>query len=208
MGHYAGDVAAAIIVGNPGDKAVLNALARRCCKDCGLTWAGVRALGQDTEMSESRIRQALKALTDVRQIVAVRYPRGGRGLTTEYVVLPYVVELSTAPCERCVENMRNPPPRGAFAKVVGEKPPGYGPFTGLPGGKPSRLGAENPPQSTTHPEENTHPEGNAARSESETSLSLGSAFDHPSDDPMGRQAAKDALRAVEALSGPETRPKP
>ena len=168
MGYKAADVAARVVAGSPSAKAVLNAMARRACDACGLTWAGVGAIASDTELGKTTIRDNLSRLTRDGLLVVARFPQGGRGLSTEYIVLPGLMKLSPAPCGRCASEMKKAPPAG------------------------------------DHQSENKHQSG----TESETSLPLGLTFDHPSDDPMGRQAAKDALRAVEAMFGPETRRKP
>ena len=204
MGYKAADVAARVVAGSPSAKAVLNAMARRACDACGLTWAGVGAIASDTELGKTTIRDNLSRLTRDGLLVVARFPQGGRGLSTEYIVLPGLMKLSPAPCGRCASEMKKAPPAGAFARMSSGKAPGGGGFSSVSDPKGTGSHPEKAPPAGDHQSENKHQSG----TESETSLPLGLTFDHPSDDPMGRQAAKDALRAVEAMFGPETRRKP
>lgn len=95
-------------VGSPGAKSTLLLLADRACGECGLAWPGVETLMRWSEMGESSVRRALELLRE-RGLVAVhRFPKGGRGLSTEYVVLPHLPGLSTAPCAECGKKLKKP----------------------------------------------------------------------------------------------------
>lgn len=93
-------------MGAEGRKAVLTALAYRACDECGLCWPGLRWLGQATEISERQVRRILTELATAGHIVVRRYSRGGRGVSTEFVVLPIVKKVFTAPCGRCLGRMK------------------------------------------------------------------------------------------------------
>ncbi len=88
-------------------KFVLVAMADHACDICGLTWPGIRRLMRETGLYERTIQTALSALTAAGLLSIRSYPHGGRGRTTEYLVLPgKVVGLSTAPCAKCVFNLK------------------------------------------------------------------------------------------------------
>lgn len=87
-------------------KFVLVALADHACEICGLTWPGVSRLARETGLAERTVQDALKALTAANHLAIRSYPKGGRGRTTEYIVLPGVTVLSTAPCAKCQFNLK------------------------------------------------------------------------------------------------------
>jgi hypothetical protein len=101
----------------PGPKLVLVALAKTACKTCGLGWPGVKWIARKTGMKETSIRAALEVLRSRDLIQIHGYATGGRGRSTEYVVLPGLFELSTAPCGECRANMQTP----RVAKGIAEK---------------------------------------------------------------------------------------
>jgi hypothetical protein len=82
-------------------KFVLVALGDHACEGCGLTWPGISRLMKETALSERTIQDALKALVSAGHLRIRSYPRGGRGRTTEYIVLPSLTVLSTPPCGKC-----------------------------------------------------------------------------------------------------------
>ena len=88
-------------VGNAGARAVLYVFADVACDDCGRAWPGVTFLSERTEIGTTKIRKALDYLKDAGLIKIHAYPAGGRGVTTEYIVLPQLPKLSTAPCGKC-----------------------------------------------------------------------------------------------------------
>lgn len=100
----------------PPQKLVLLALADNACEFCGLAWPGMAHLETKTGLGETAISSAVKALTSRTEglLRIHRYARGGRGRATEYIVLPGVTELSTAPCGKCQLRMQYPPSRGGF----------------------------------------------------------------------------------------------
>jgi hypothetical protein len=123
LSHQAG-IAALSLELPKAMKLLLYDLAIRACPRCGLTWPGVPNLMRSTGMGETLLRDTLGELSrkDRALIVVHRYPTGGRGRATEYVVLPAHTELSTAPCGECQSRQKTPrvakgiegtnPPRG------------------------------------------------------------------------------------------------
>ena len=87
-------------------KAVLWVLALRACRDCGLAWPGARYLEAKTGLGESAVRGGLRELERAGYLKIHAYPTGGRGRATEYIVLPALLELSTAPCGECRSRMK------------------------------------------------------------------------------------------------------
>lgn len=86
----------------PGPKNVLNVLAFHACDSCGRAWPGVPLLMLETGLSRRAVQDALVELRERPELVAVyRYPKGGRGVSTEYLVMPAVAKLSTADCGNC-----------------------------------------------------------------------------------------------------------
>lgn len=86
----------------PGPKNVLNVLAFHACDLCGRAWPGVPTLALETGLSPRAVKDALAELRDKPELVTIyRYSKGGRGVSTEYIVIPAVAKLSTADCGRC-----------------------------------------------------------------------------------------------------------
>lgn len=92
----------------PTERLLLLAYARHACEHCGLCWPGVRRLQILTGLGETTISGASKALVARRLLKIHAYPRGGRGRSTEYIVLPEDAKLSTAPCGKCEANQKTP----------------------------------------------------------------------------------------------------
>lgn len=90
----------------PLERLVLLAYARHACEHCGLCWPGTVRLELMTLASRTAIATARRSLVDKGMLRIHAYPRGGRGMSTEMVVLPKDVELSTAPCGKCVDNLK------------------------------------------------------------------------------------------------------
>lgn len=101
---------------------VLHALADHACECCGLAWPSVPTLAAKCNLGATTVREALDRLERAGLLRVHAYPQGGRGRSTQYVVLPELAELSTAPCGKCAGNLRNPPPRVGFDKSVTDKP--------------------------------------------------------------------------------------
>ena len=90
----------------PGrQKLILLALADHACDECGLAWPGVSRLVKRTGIGTTRLREDLQSLTDVGLLEIRRYPRGGRGRATEYVVLGALVVVAQTPCATCARNL-------------------------------------------------------------------------------------------------------
>jgi hypothetical protein len=89
-------------------KFVLVCLAHHASELCGLARPGVWLLAAETGLSDRAVREALKILRARKDehdrpewLKIYRYPHGGRGVTTEYIVMPGVEKLSTAECGKC-----------------------------------------------------------------------------------------------------------
>jgi pyocin large subunit-like protein len=111
-----------IQVGSSTTKSILIAMCDAGCNKCGLAFPGVPGLEAKTELGGTAVRKALEELIRQGLIRPVRYLNGGRGVSTEYILLQHIVELSTAPCEECSTKMKNPPPRGWYDKGITTKP--------------------------------------------------------------------------------------
>ena len=129
---------------NPTAHHVLLCLAHAACAQCGVTWIGVRGICDRTGVGINAVRQALAWLTREDFIRIHRYPKGGRGRSTEYIVLPQLVKLSTPLCGKCERNQNTHTPGVGYDKGgtdkshtpgVGfsENPHGNGAETHLPG---------------------------------------------------------------------------
>ena len=85
-----------------GPKNVLNVLAFHACDLCGRAWPGVPTLALETGLSPRAVKDALAELRGRADLLAVyRYSKGGRGVSTEYIVIPALAKLSTPECGRC-----------------------------------------------------------------------------------------------------------
>jgi hypothetical protein len=85
-------------------KHVLSVLAFHACEDCGLAWPGVSLIARETGLTERPVKDALVSLRSRPDLVTVHaYSKGGRGRTTEYVVMPSVARLSTSECGKCAK---------------------------------------------------------------------------------------------------------
>jgi hypothetical protein len=196
VGFHSTKAAYGITVGTPGTKAVLLALAYRACDTCGLAWPGVPWLMGVTEMGDRRVRECLGELTKAGLLMPRGYATGGRSRATEYVVLPGVRELSTAPCGECESRRKNPAlSAGNRRRRSGNPAPADG-VLGAADAIPCTLGVENPALSAPHQSERIYQSGSASPPAVETVLSDRSFFDHPSEDPRAVAASQDALRTV------------
>ena len=123
MGWKALQATLAVEVGSASRKWVLALLAWRSCDSCGLAWPGVGRICDDTEMGERSVQNALAELAKAGLIEPRSYATGGRGRSTEYVVLPSRAGLSTAPCQECGQRRRNPAnPAGYWGRQQWETP--------------------------------------------------------------------------------------
>lgn len=127
----------AITVGSPGAKAVLLCFADRACDECGLAWPGMAYLSERTEIGVNRTREHVKQLVSGGFLAVHAYAKGGRGVSTEYVVLPHVAKLSTAPCGKCRGMKKSPPPGVGFSTGGKSIPSRSEPKTLPPGITPS-----------------------------------------------------------------------
>jgi hypothetical protein len=80
-------------------KHVLQCLAFRACGLCGHARPGVAQLALDTGLGERSIRDALVELRGRPDLLTVyRYPKGGRSVTTEYLVMPGLAKVIPTEC--------------------------------------------------------------------------------------------------------------
>lgn len=106
------------------ERLLLLAYARHACDTCGLCWPGRPRLTIMTGIGRTALAVVRGRLVDKGLLKIHAYPHGGRGMSTEMVVLPRDIELSTAPCGKCVDNLKTN--RGA-AGIDGENRPPDGP---------------------------------------------------------------------------------
>ena len=149
MSHEHVQVALNLELDYPGAKLALLILSWHACRACGIAWPGVAYLERKTGMGPTTVRKALDWLLarDPGQLLKIHaYPKGGRGVATEYVVLPGFIELSPAPCEECRSRMkthRNPRGNAAGADA---KPTGIRGVSAIP----TTLDPQNPSESEAH----------------------------------------------------------
>jgi hypothetical protein len=80
-------------------KHVLQCLAFRACSICGHARPGVTQLTLDTGLGERTVRDALVELRNRPDLLKVyRYPKGGRAVTTEYIVVPQLAKVIPTEC--------------------------------------------------------------------------------------------------------------
>lgn len=96
------------------ERLLLLAYARHACQNCGLCWPGNVRLQIMTAMGRSTVTAVAARLVAGGHLRIHAYPRGGRGMSTEYVVLPKELGLSTAPCGKCVDNFKTNRTAGGF----------------------------------------------------------------------------------------------
>lgn len=194
-----------VVVGTPSAKAVLVALAWHACEDCSLAWPGRRSLAEKTEIGERRISSALAELVKAGHLTIFRYPFGGRGVSTEYVVLPQVGELSTAPCGECRKRMKNPAGTTRFSENREQAATFSGPGNAIP----STDGTKTAPPSAHQQSVQLQQSALAKLAEVErTGNRSQEALENPTTEPAIPETAKDALRALGFLPPPETREAP
>ena len=203
MSHQAGRAALALVLPK-ALKLLLYDLAIRACPHCGLTWPGIPNLIRSTGMGETLLRETLGELAGEKWklIVVHRYPSGGRGRATEYIVLPQHTDLSTAPCGECQSRMKTPRAAGGMT-TAGQQNPSRG------GGYP-----QNPSQSDAKPlgrvrhqqEVQQQQEGAQARQVDPSPAAPGAATPPMSDrNPAteAREAVEEMLRASQPTSSPD-----
>jgi len=122
-------------------KSVLMHLAYPACKHCGLTWAGVGWIERKSGLGRTAIKDALQWLVREGHLQIHAYPHGGRGRSTEYVVLPRLIELSTPRCGECrLKQERGRQPAGiddyGTAKEAASRPVLRKPAAGPPQNRP------------------------------------------------------------------------
>jgi len=132
----------------PGVKHVLQCLAFRACGTCGHARPSVPLLALDTGMSERAVRDALVELREHTELVKVwAYSKGGRGVTTEYVVMPGLARLSPPDCADWGKHTNTLRHMQGIARAESAKP--------------GKIGSETLRQTSYHPSEHTHPSGEA-----------------------------------------------
>jgi len=98
--------------GGPPTRALLFVLSDCACEICGLAWPGMKLLETLTLLGHTRLRQSVRELVNSGLVVIHAYPTGGRGRTTEYIVLPHMENLAQAPCVECRKRMGRPSTNG------------------------------------------------------------------------------------------------
>jgi hypothetical protein len=132
----------------PGIKHVLQCLAYRACGLCGHARPSAPLLALDTGMSERSVRDALVELRQNPQLLKVwAYSKGGRGVTTEYIVMPELAKLSTTDCPDWGKHSNTMRRVQGIDKSVTAKP--------------GKIGFITLRQTSYHPSIHTHPSGNA-----------------------------------------------
>jgi hypothetical protein len=125
----------------PAPKSVLVHVAQHACVTCGLAWPGVPLLERKTGLGRTAIKLGLEWLVNAGHLKIHAYPHGGRGMATEYIVLPSITGLSTAPCGECRQRMKRGRLAAGIDERVTEKPAARRPVTA----KPAVSGVENRP---------------------------------------------------------------
>jgi len=171
MGWKAIQDSLAVETGAPGRRLVLLLLAWRSCDACGLAWPGITWLCDNAEMSERSVQRALAELAGAGIVETRSYATGGRGRSTEYVVMPSRTELSTAPCAECGQRRRNPVKSAGYSAPGAETPQILRGIGGANSGKPRQNRHQKGVTVAPHQQENQDQQA------AESSLPLGPAFD-------------------------------
>ncbi len=183
-------------------KLLLYDLAIRACPHCGLTWPGIPNLMRSTGMGETLLRETLGELarSDPSLIVVHRYPSGGRGRATEYVVLPHHTDLSTAPCGECKSRMKTPRAAGGMTTSGQQNPSRGGGYPQNPTEKTSKPRAR-----VTHQQEVQQQQEGASRQVDPSATPSGAAAPPMSENPatVARQEVERMIRASQPTSGPD-----
>lgn len=187
-------------------KAVLLLLAWHACDSCGLAWPGRKSIAERTEVGDRSVTAALALLVRDAHLTIFRFPYGGRGLSTEYVVLPSIGELSTAPCGECAKRMKNLAPD---ARISGNIAPGAR-FNRQDKYKPRKTGAGNLAPRAHQQSVQQQQSGLASLAESETPAPMNPAPGVPatSDHPTGWEIPAASKDALESLFGSDPNPEP
>jgi hypothetical protein len=181
-------------------KHVLQCLAFRACGTCGHARPSVPLLALDTGMSERAVRDALVELRQRPDLLAVwAYSKGGRGRTTEFIVMPALAKLSTMDCGDWGKHSNTL--RHAQGLAVKEL------------SKPCNPGSETLRRTAYHPSIHTHPSGDEPASGPAAPAPNGSGVeprnppgprsDHPSDrqpPTLPQSAAEACAEAIRVLT--------
>lgn len=192
MSHQAGRAALSLELPK-ALKLLLYDLAIRACPHCGLTWPGVPNLLRSTGMGESALRETIGALAERGLLVIHRYPTGGRGRATEYVVLPNHTDLSPAPCGECASRMKTLHRAKGMTTSGQQNPPQGGGYSPIP----SKKRPQNPPQGGPQQEVQQQQEGALSRAADPPASPPGRAATPPaSDHTASSQAVAEVTRMV------------
>ena len=190
MGNPLTNLVHGLKAGTPAAKAVLYVFADVGCDDCGRAWPGVPFIAERTEIGTTRVRKAIAELVEANLLRVHAYPTGGRGMTTEYIVLPQVPKLSTAPCGKCSARSKTQRTGVGFSRQGNVKATAFGSNT-------QQTGVD-------HPLENHDPLGSAApRAVEPTPTGIGGEASSAATPQAGIPASvKDALRALGLFDPP------
>jgi hypothetical protein len=172
----------------PGPKNVLNVLAFYACELCGHARPGVALIMLNTGLGERAVRQALEELRSNPEILRVwAYPKGGRGVTTEYIVMPGVAKLSTADCQYREKHTKSL----HHAQGIG--------VTG--GGNPAREWSKTLHQAQDHPSVHIHPSGGEPASEPAATAPDGAGVEpNPTPPPLSDTAPRSPQTPAEVAA--------
>jgi hypothetical protein len=96
-------------------KLVLLCYAHHACELCGLAWPSAKTVAARTGLGLTAVRESVDRLVKLGCLKLHAYPQGGRGRSTQYVVLPVALpDLSTPACAKCQWNIGKGPPGGGF----------------------------------------------------------------------------------------------
>ncbi len=193
MSYQAGFVALSIELPK-ALKLLLYDLAIRACPKCGITWPGVTNLMRSTGMGETLLRESLGELVGRKLVAIHRYPSGGRGRATEYIVLPLHMELSTAPCGECQSLMKTPRAAKGMTEP-GQKNPSRGEGYSQ---NPSETDAK-PRARVRHQQEEQQQQERAQARETDPSASPSGAATPLISEPPPPTSASEARATVERL---------
>jgi hypothetical protein len=205
-------------------KHVLQCLAFRACGTCGHARPSVPLLALDTGMSERAVRDALVELRQRPDLLAVwAYSKGGRGRTTEFIVMPALAKLSTMDCGDWGKHSNTLRHVQGLAKLSTMDCGDWGKHSntlrhvqGLAVkelSKPCNPGSETLRRTAYHPSIHTHPSGGEPASEPAAPAPDGSGVeprnppgprsDYPSDQQpptLPQSAAEACAEAIRVLT--------
>lgn len=114
MSHAHEDAAWDAVGVSRNERILLLAYGKHACTFCGLCWPGNARLELMCLLGTTALTEARQGLVEHGLIKIHAYPRGGRGLATEVIVLLAGTELSTGPCGKCADKLKTSRRAGGF----------------------------------------------------------------------------------------------